>query len=136
MAQLDDDTRGPRPEARVVAVRLRPRPLDEVRGRSVAYFCTAPESAHVALAEHLRDAHDANVVFVSGALADRPALREQLPGVVAEVFLVELKAAAVDVVVEAALERGSDVVLAANDVVAADESVDLDEILLEVAKFP
>ena len=44
-------------------------------------------------------------------------------GVDAEVYLVELKAAAVDVVAEAALARGAEVVLAANDVV----SPELDE---------
>ena len=36
----------------------------------------------------------------------------------AEVYLVELKAAAIDVVAEAAHERGAEVVLAANDVVS------------------
>jgi cyclic 2,3-diphosphoglycerate synthetase len=52
----------------------------------------------------------------------------------ADVFLVELKAAAIDVVAETAVERGIDVVLAANDVAGANGE-DLDEILLEVAKF-
>ncbi len=46
------------------------------------------------------------------------ALREELEQVDAEVYLVELKAAAVDVVAEAALARGAEVVLAANDVVS------------------
>jgi cyclic 2,3-diphosphoglycerate synthetase len=124
-----------KPGVRVVTARLRPRPLHDVAGRSVAYFCTAPESAHEALSEHLSRAHGANVVSVSGDLADRDALRERLPGIEAEVFLVELKAAAVDVVAEAALARGAEVVLAANDVVAAGSDEDLDEILLEVAKL-
>jgi cyclic 2,3-diphosphoglycerate synthetase len=124
-----------RPRTRVVAARLRPRPIGDVSGRSVAYFCTAPAHAHPALAEHLRRAYGADVVHVSGDLADRSALRARMPAVDAEVFLVELKAAAVDVVVEAAIERGADVILAANDVAAADENVDLDDILLELAKF-
>jgi hypothetical protein len=46
------------------------------------------------------------------------------------VYLVELKAAAVDVVAEAALARGAEVVLAANDVV----SDELDECVLTLAK--
>ena len=68
--------------------------------------------------EHLEDAHGAQVVHVSGNLADRAALRERARRRLdADVFLVELKAAAIDVVAEAALARGAEVVLAANDVV-------------------
>jgi cyclic 2,3-diphosphoglycerate synthetase len=124
-----------RPGVPVVGATLRPRPMEEVRGQSVAYFCAAPVSAHESLADRLARDHGADVVHVSGNLANRPALREELKQVDAEVFLVELKAAAVDVVVEAALERGARVVLAANDVVAAPGERDLDEVLLELAKF-
>jgi cyclic 2,3-diphosphoglycerate synthetase len=70
-------------------------------------------------------------VHVSGNLADREALRLELPHVEADVWLVELKAAAIDVVAEAALERGVEVVLARNDVVAVDG--DLDAELLRLA---
>ena len=48
-------------------------------------------------------------------------------------FLVELKAAAVDVVAEFALAQGAEVVLAANDVESVGEGPDLDEMLLEMA---
>ena len=63
------------------------------------------------------------------------ALRADLAHVDAEVFVVELKAAAIDVVAEAALERGVEVVLAANDVVPLTSDTDLDERLLDMAKF-
>jgi cyclic 2,3-diphosphoglycerate synthetase len=119
----------------VVATVLRPRPVAEVGGRSVAYFCTAPSAAHAPLAAHLEERHGARVVHVSGNLADRGLLQAELERVEAEVFLVELKAAAVDVVAEAALERGVQVVLAANDVVAVAGQPDLDEMLLEVARI-
>ena len=46
-------------------------------------------------------------------------------------FLVELKAAAIDVVAEAAAERGVEVVLAANDVGRRG----LDDALLELAEL-
>ena len=121
------------PGVRVLATVLRPRPLVDVRGRRVAYFCTAPPSAHAVLSSHLAGEHGADVVHVSGNLADRGALREELQRVRADVFLVELKAAAVDVVAEAALVRGAEVVLAANDVQALGEGLDLDEMLLEMA---
>jgi cyclic 2,3-diphosphoglycerate synthetase len=123
-----------RPGVDVVASTLQPRPFGDVRGRDVGYFCAAPPSAHARLRSHLEDVHGARIVHVSGNLADREALRAELPGVDAEVFLVELKAAAIDVVAEAALARGAEVVLAANDVVPMD-GPELDERLLEVAKF-
>ena len=119
----------------IVATVLRPRPVVEVDGRSVAYFCTAPATAHAPLAAHLEERHGAHVAHVSGNLADRRLLQAELERVEAEVFVVELKAAAVDVVAEAALERGVEVVLAANDVVAVAGQPDLDEMLLEVARI-
>jgi cyclic 2,3-diphosphoglycerate synthetase len=117
----------------VVATVLRPRPAADVRGRTVAYFCTAPPSGHAALAAHLAADHGAVVTHVSGNLADRAALRTELDLVEAEVFLVELKAAAIDVVAEFALQRRADIVLASNDVVPLPAEGDLDEMLLEMA---
>jgi len=122
-----------RPAVRVVPTVLRPRPQREIRGRSTAYFSTAPASARPILARHLADEHGANVVHVSGNLADRSALREELPRVEADVYLVELKAAAIDVVAEHALAAGGDVVLAANDVVEVSTERVLDVTLLELA---
>lgn len=124
-----------RPATPVVATALRPRPLADVRGRTVAFFGTAPESAHERIAEHLASVHGARVVSVSGSLASRPTLRAELEDVEADVFLVELKAAAIDVVAEAALARGVEVALAANDVVSVPGERDLDEMLLDMAKF-
>jgi cyclic 2,3-diphosphoglycerate synthetase len=119
----------------VVSTVLRPRPASDISGRSVAYFCTAPVVAHETLAAHLELEHGAHVVHVSGNLANREALRAELATLEADVFLVELKAAAVDVVAELALARGAEVVLAANDVVAADGKLDLDGMLLEMARI-
>jgi len=93
----------------VVAAELRLRPAEPLRGRRTAVFTTGP-----APVEDL----DAELVHVSRNLARRNALEEELEVVDADVYLVELKAAAVDVVAEAALERGAEVVLAANDVVS------------------
>jgi cyclic 2,3-diphosphoglycerate synthase len=119
----------------VIATVLRPRPAQEIRGRTVAYFCTAPSSAHPVLVSHLANEHGANVVHVSGNLADRAALRAELEEVRADVFLVELKAAAVDVVAEHALTTGAEVVLASNDVLPLPGQADLDEMLLEMARI-
>jgi cyclic 2,3-diphosphoglycerate synthetase len=122
-----------RPGVELMPTVLRPRPLADVAGRSVAYFCAAPDEAHAVLAHHLEETYRARVVHVSGNLADRDALRDELSGVEADVFLVELKAAAVDVVAEHALEKGGEVVLAANDVVSRSPEGGLDEMLLEMA---
>ncbi len=104
----------------VVAATLRLRPMEPLGGRRVAVFTTGP-----APTDHL----DADVVHVSRSLASRPALRDELQRVDADVFLVEIKAAAIDVVAEAAAERGVEVVLADNEVIAEG----LDELVLELA---
>jgi len=104
----------------VIPTILRPRPVADVEGRRIAFFSTAPEAAHALFAAHLADEYGAEVVHVSGALADRATLRAELDRVHADVFLVELKAAAIDVVAEAASQRGVEVVLAGSDVLAAD----------------
>jgi cyclic 2,3-diphosphoglycerate synthetase len=101
----------------IVSAELRLRPSEPLRGRRTAVFTTGPAPT---------DALDAEIVHVSRNLALRDALRADLERVDAEVYLVELKAAAVDVVAEAALARGAEVVLAANDVV----SDELDERVL------
>ena len=122
-------------EVEVVPTILRPRPMTSVRGRRVAYFCTAQPEAHEVIAEHLGSEHGADVVRVSGNLADRAALRRELEETSADVFLVELKAAAVDVVAEFGLARDVEVVLAANDVVTPSGHPDLDEIVLEMSRI-
>ncbi len=101
-------------EVPVVAAELRLRPTRPLGGRPTAVFTTGPAPTADL---------DAEVVHVSRNLARRDALREELGRIEAEVYLVELKAAAVDVVAEAALARGAEVVLAANDVA----STELDE---------
>jgi cyclic 2,3-diphosphoglycerate synthase len=117
-------------ELPVVATVLRPRPVEPVGGRRVAFFSTAPEAIHARLREHLEREHGAEVALVSGNLADRDALRAELDSSAvtdAEVFLVEIKAAAVDVVAEAASDRGVEVVFADNEVRPLDGEQDLDE---------
>jgi cyclic 2,3-diphosphoglycerate synthetase len=123
-----------RPGVQVVRTRLRARPMTSVAGQRVAYFCTAPAERLPEIAASLADEHGADVVHVSGALANRATLHEELRGLDAETFLVELKAAAVDVVVEAAVTRGARVVLAANDVVPLAGEPSLDSELERLAR--
>jgi cyclic 2,3-diphosphoglycerate synthetase len=51
-------------------------------------------------------------------LSNRADLADELESVDAETYVIELKAAAIDVVAEHALARGARVVLAANEIVA------------------
>jgi cyclic 2,3-diphosphoglycerate synthetase len=109
----------------VIAAALRPRPVEPVAGKRLAFFTTAPEAAHERLALHLREACGAVDVAVSGNLARRQALRADLDGVEADLYLVEIKAAAIDVVAEAAAERGIPVVFADNEVLPLEREPDL-----------
>jgi cyclic 2,3-diphosphoglycerate synthase len=123
------------PKVPVITTVLRPRPTADVRGRTVAYFCTAPPEAHDVLAAHLEREHGVVVTHVSGNLGDRAALARELATVEADVFLIELKAAAIDVVGEFASDRGAAIVLAANDVIPLPAEGALDEMLLEMARI-
>jgi cyclic 2,3-diphosphoglycerate synthetase len=115
--QLASAIREVKPDAPVIATMMRPRPLAPVEGKRVAYFTTAAAASHERLARSLREQHGANVVFVSGNLSNRGALSEELERVDADVYLTEIKAAGIDVVAETGVERGVEVVLAANDIV-------------------
>ena len=100
----------------VLSAELRLRPVEPLNGRRVAVFTTGPADT---------DTLDADVVSVSRNLANRALLREELERTDADVFLVELKAAAIDVVAEAASQRGAEVVFAENGVLCPglDEAV-------------
>ena len=120
----------------VIAAALRPRPVEAIDGKRIAFFTTAPEPAHARLASHLREAHGAADVDVSGNLAKRDALRADVERADADTYLVEIKAAAIDVVAEAAAERGIPVVFADNEVLPLAGEPDLEaevEMLAEAA---
>lgn len=87
---------------------LRLRATEPLDGRVAVFTAGATDVAHL----------DADVVHVSPNLADRAVLRRELDVLDADTYLVEIKAAAIDVVAEDALAKGRRVVLAANDVLA------------------
>jgi cyclic 2,3-diphosphoglycerate synthetase len=121
-------------EIPVVATVLRPRPVAPVDGKRVAFFTTARPDAAPLLERHLLEEHGAGEVTVSCNLAEREALRRDLEQTDADVYLVEIKAAAIDVVSEAAGERGVEVVFADNDVQPLSGQPDLDGELRELAE--
>ena len=130
---LTDAIREVKPDVSVIAVGFRTRPLASIDGKRVAYFTTAAPSAHERLAADL-GGYGAEVVHVSGNLADRPALQRELETVDADVYLTEIKAAGIDVVAEAGARRGIEIVLAANDLVHCPGQPKLDPALLALAQ--
>jgi len=132
--QLREALASLRPELPVIATTMRPRPLAPVAGKKTALFTTAPESALPPLARHLESAYGAEVVHVSGNLARREELRSELETIEAELFLVELKAAAVDVVIEEAVARGCEVAVVDNELVTLDGEPDLERALLRLGE--
>jgi cyclic 2,3-diphosphoglycerate synthase len=103
----------------VLEAELRLRPISPLQGRRVAVFTTG-----AAPTDHL----DAEVVSVSRNLANRALLSEDLERTDADVYLVEIKAAAIDLVAVAAQARGVPVVFAENEVV----SPELDNAILRL----
>lgn len=121
------------PETPTVSTVFRPRPVEDVAGRRVVVFTTAPRAAHARIARHLEEHEGAEVAMVSGNLADRAALRADLGSPAAwnaDAYVLEIKAAAIDVAAEAAEARGIPVVFCDNEPVAFPGSADLDEALL------
>jgi cyclic 2,3-diphosphoglycerate synthase len=98
---------------------MRLRPVEALAGERIALFTTADVPF-----EHL----GVDVAFVSRNLSDREALAEDLRTVAADTYVVEIKAAAIDMVAEAALERGVRLVFADNEVVPQPGEIDFDEL--------
>ncbi|MFD8708513.1 hypothetical protein ACFV1W_39030 [Kitasatospora sp. NPDC059648] len=117
----------------LIAVALRPRPVSDVSGRRVAFFTTAAPHVLPGMVDHLRTRYGAHVVHATNALADRHRLRAELADLDAELYLVELKAAAVDVVAEHAERRGVPVVFCNTGVTPLPGEPCFDEAVLALA---
>ncbi|HET9769505.1 MAG TPA: hypothetical protein VFS16_01355, partial [Acidimicrobiia bacterium] len=116
VAALEDRIRGLVPGVPVVHTTFRPRPLGPISGNSVFFATTAPQAVSGILAAHL-ESYGATVVGHSSSLANRPRLAADLQAAGrADVLVTELKAAAVDLATEFALERGMRVVYSDNQV--------------------
>jgi cyclic 2,3-diphosphoglycerate synthetase len=117
------------PGIAVVPVVFRPQPAEDVEGRRVACFTTAPEVQQGPLRRHLEERWGCRVEFFSSHLADREALREDLrsdamSGI--DTVLTEIKAAAIDLVVEEAEVKGLPVVFMDNIPVEVGPGEDVD----------
>ena len=135
VAFLERSVRGLSPEAvRVVRTIFRPVPLQPISGRRVFYVTTAPAPAIDLMAGHLEQEHGCKVVGTSHHLAHRPELAADLEALdTADVLVVELKAAAVDLAARAAIERGMEVVFCDNQVVSIGGDATFDELAVATA---
>jgi cyclic 2,3-diphosphoglycerate synthase len=98
---------------------LRLQPTAPLEGRIAVFTAGGIDVSHL----------DGDVVHVSPQLANRDALHRELAELDADTYLIELKAAAIDVVAEHALARGKRVVVARNELVGDG----IDEALLSLA---
>ncbi len=120
-------------ESQLLITDFVPVPMADVRDARVFFATTAPDGVADRQVEHLRNAHRCEVVGWSARLADRAGLAEDLDAAQGyDVLLTELKAAAVDIGVERALDRGAEVVFVDNRAVVVEGSNDLDAALSEV----
>jgi cyclic 2,3-diphosphoglycerate synthase len=120
-----------KPGMEVIPTVFRPRPVGEVRGLKVAYVSTAPEPVLGRLSRYLEEEYGCQVVGVSGALSDRRRLEEDLERMPeADVYLTEIKAAAIDVVARRGAREGKPVLYCDNEPVGER----LDGALLDLAR--
>jgi cyclic 2,3-diphosphoglycerate synthetase len=131
---LEESVRKLVPGVRVVHTVFRPFPLEPISGRRVFYVTTAPVSAGKVLADHLEQQHGCTIVGVSHHLAHRPELAADLAAAPdADILLVELKAAAVDLAAKTALDRGMGITFCDNRVLSIGGDGTFDDLALRTA---
>ena len=106
-----------------VRVELRLAATEPLTGRVAVFTAGGVDVSHL----------DGEIVHVSSHLANRARLNEELAGLDADTYLIELKAAAIDVVAEHALAHGRRVVLATNELVGLPDGSILDLLPARVA---
>lgn len=106
------------PDAKIVQTVFRPKPLTTIENKRVLYATTAPEKMKLTLEQYLQNHYQCEVVGSSHSLSNRPKLRQELNEIFEEkqvdTILVEVKAAAIDVVTQFGVEKGIEVVYADN----------------------
>jgi cyclic 2,3-diphosphoglycerate synthetase len=123
-------------QPKVVRTIFRPYPLGEIEGKKVWFATTAPHEANAILTNHLNETFGAEVIGISHALGNREALRRDVESARdADAVLVELKAAAVDVVTEYGLRQGKEVIYVDNRPQSLLGEIPISEALVEMAEL-
>ena len=107
---------------------FRPAPLEPISDKNIIYVTTAVPGVNRAITEYLEANFGCKVIFVSNNLSNRPRLREDLLQHIGDcdLILTELKAAAVDVVTEAAVASEKEVVYCDNIPISISGDLDID----------
>ena len=109
------------PDAELHLTKFIPRPLGRIEGKRVLLIMTANRRGLQRAAAHLEEHYGVEVVGFSGHLSNRRKLIEDMRKFKGyDTVLVELKAAAVDVVTRRALDEGREVVFMDNEPVNID----------------
>jgi cyclic 2,3-diphosphoglycerate synthetase len=103
--KIEKEAKRINPELEVAGVVFRPKPLGSLKGEKVFLATTAHEKYNDYIARYLEETEGCTVVYSSNSLANRKKLREELEIKKREFTAValELKAAAVDVVLDYAV---------------------------------
>ncbi|USS39984.1 2,3-diphosphoglycerate synthetase [Thermococcus aggregans] len=134
LEELNRVLRDINPEADIHLTAFRPRPLGEVEGKKALLVMTAPPEGLEKAAAYLENNYGAEIVGKSSNLANRAKLREDLKRFANyDAVIVELKAAAVDVVTKEALKAGKDVIYLDNEPINIDGK-DLREAVLRIGR--
>lgn len=116
---------------------LRPKPLCDIKDKKLFFATTAPQQAVTTyLIPYLESQYGCQVVGFSSALSNRQQLRKDIVQAQdAELYLTEIKAAGVDVVVQHAKEQGLTSAFVDNVPIIQPESTitHLDEALMSIA---
>lgn len=123
-----------RPELSVISATFRPWPIEPIDGRRVFFATTCRSGTLPALVRHLEAEHGCTVTGTSTNLSNRALLRADIEAAQGtfDLFLTELKAAAIDVVAEVGDFLGVPTVLCDNVPVAID-GADLPAAIFHVA---
>jgi cyclic 2,3-diphosphoglycerate synthase len=122
-------------DARFVVTEFHPVPLADVRGKAVFFATTASGTGAARQIEELAARYGCEVVGWSARLADRAGLVEDLDAAQGyDVFLSELKAAAVDTGVAHARDRGAEVVFVDNRAEVVEGDMDLETAIGDVVR--
>ncbi|MGH2769232.1 MAG: 2,3-diphosphoglycerate synthetase, partial [Actinomycetota bacterium] len=125
----------PLTQPEVVRTVFRPSPLGDISGKKIWFVTTANEQAGPVLRQHLERNCGAHVLGMSHALANRERLGRDLEETgEAETLVVELKAAAVDVVTRFGLEHGLEVVYVDNRAETVGGDGALEKLLITTAR--
>ncbi len=125
------------PSVSIIRTRFRPKPLKSISGKKIVWINTAPKKMGPKLKLFIEETYNCQIKKISHFLSNRVELVKELRQVEGSVdtVLVELKAAAVDVVTQWGLGQGLEVVYQDNIPLVVDDSFDLKEEIIYCANL-